>query len=331
MYTFWKQTFVNCGADCAATSGLRVRDPLGPPVNRTVSEGIAYGMLISVYMGDKTTFDGLWTYAQAHGASATGGLMAWQQDSTGANVNGDSHSASDADEDMAFALAMASKQWTGGTYGSAASAMIGGIKANDIQNNEVRDGNYSSGIDHPDYAAPDYYKVFATLGNDASWTTSIYPGEYTVLTGAEDSTSGLIMDSSGAYDVVRAPWRAGLDYCWTGSSSAKSFLSKSVTWLAQYAAAHTDATYNGVDSFKMPYTAGGNFGTTNNACLTGPIGVAFMTGGAADQTYVDGSWEYLHKLVSLATSSSPNYFDGTLGLLAMLSMSGNMLDFTNLP
>ena len=28
--------------------------------NDTVSEGIAYGMLFAVYMGDKATFDGLW-------------------------------------------------------------------------------------------------------------------------------------------------------------------------------------------------------------------------------------------------------------------------------
>ena len=306
-----------------------MQDPLGPPVDRTVSEGIAYGMLISVYMADKTTFDGLWTYAQAHGASASGGLMAWQQDSTGANVNGDSHSASDADEDMAFALAMADKQWPGGTYGSAAKAMIGAIHSNDLNGNQVRDGNYTSNADHPDYAAPDYYKDFASLAGDTSWSGAIYTAEYAGLTSAEDGTSGLIMDSDQAYDVVRAPWRTGLDYCWNGSQSAKTFLTKSVTWLASYAAAHTSA-YAGVDSFKMPYTAGGNWGTTPNACLTGPLGVALMTGGSADQTYIDGSWTYLEKLVVNATGSSPNYFDGTLGLLSMLSMSGNMIDYTGL-
>jgi len=326
MYTLWKQTFVTCST-CSAKTGLRVRDPLGPPANRTVSEGIAYGMLISVYMGDKTTFDGLWTYAQAF---LSNGLMAWQQDSTGANVNGDSHSASDADQDMAFALAMADKQWSGGTYLAASKAMITAIHSNDLQGNQVRDGDYGSGVTHPDYAAPDYYKVFASVSGDSSWTSAIYSAEYSVLTSAQDSTSGLIMDSSGAYDVVRAPWRAGLDYCWYGSSSAKTFLSKSVTWLANYASQHTSATYYGVDSFKMAYTAGGNWGSTSNACLTGPLGVSLMSGGASDQNVIDGSWIYLHKLVSSATGASPNYFDGTLGMLSMLSMSGNMIDYTSL-
>ena len=51
-----------------ANGGLRVRRPnsSGAQVNSTVSEGIAYGMLASVYMDDQPTFDGLWSYETAH-------------------------------------------------------------------------------------------------------------------------------------------------------------------------------------------------------------------------------------------------------------------------
>ena len=84
-----------------AGSGLRVQRTENG--NDTVSEGIAYGMVFAVYMGDKTTFDGLWTYAKAHFDSK--GLMNWHIDANGGTVG--QGAATDADEDMAFALMMA--------------------------------------------------------------------------------------------------------------------------------------------------------------------------------------------------------------------------------
>ena len=44
---------------------LRVRRPnsSGAVVNSTVSEGIAYGMLLAVYADDQPTFDKLWRYS----------------------------------------------------------------------------------------------------------------------------------------------------------------------------------------------------------------------------------------------------------------------------
>ena len=39
--------------------------------NDTVSEGIAYGMLIAVYMNDRTMFDALWSYASPASSTAT--------------------------------------------------------------------------------------------------------------------------------------------------------------------------------------------------------------------------------------------------------------------
>src|SRR5262245_23161366 len=60
-YTSWKGTFVTSNG---AAGGLRVQSPqhsMG-----TVSEGMGYGMIAAVYMNDRPTFDGLWTYAKAH-------------------------------------------------------------------------------------------------------------------------------------------------------------------------------------------------------------------------------------------------------------------------
>jgi hypothetical protein len=58
-YNSWKSTYV-----VSASPGMRVQRPENG--NDTVSEGIGYGMLAAVYVGDKTTFDGLFAYAQSH-------------------------------------------------------------------------------------------------------------------------------------------------------------------------------------------------------------------------------------------------------------------------
>src|SRR5690242_10596852 len=58
-YDTWKQRFLqNCG-----DGSMRVQYPENEG-NDTRSEGVGYGMVISAYMGDKATFDGLLAYWQ---------------------------------------------------------------------------------------------------------------------------------------------------------------------------------------------------------------------------------------------------------------------------
>ena len=57
-YTTWKATYVE--STCSNGSArIRFDDPA-----YTVSEGIAYGMLLSAYANDQELFDGLWSYYQ---------------------------------------------------------------------------------------------------------------------------------------------------------------------------------------------------------------------------------------------------------------------------
>src|SRR5450432_2058511 len=108
-YNEWKKTFANNGAG-----------PVIRPENNndTVSEGIAYGMLIAVNMNDKSTFDNLYTYwkGKKGAGSGTAGLMTWCQPSGGNSCSSTGGSATDADEDAAFALIQAGKVFSGGTY-----------------------------------------------------------------------------------------------------------------------------------------------------------------------------------------------------------------------
>jgi len=145
-YNSWKNQYV-VSSGCPA-GALRVRRD-STSQDDTVSEGIGYGMLLSFYFNDKTTFDGLYKYALAHMTDR--GLMHWRVRADGVNIsefniptpheipwtntntggpivtqsttpsgtgwvkmaeNGRKlTSATDADEDMALALCMAAKVW----------------------------------------------------------------------------------------------------------------------------------------------------------------------------------------------------------------------------
>ncbi len=312
----------------APTGAMRVVDPVGPPVNRTVSEGIGYGLLISVYMADKTLFDQLWAYASAH---MSNGLMSWQIDSTGALVNGDTHSATDADEDMGWALLMADKQW-GGTYLATATTLIKAIKSQEVAGSGLlQGGDFTGGVTYPDYAAPDYYAGFAAATGDTSWTSSVFSVEYNQLTGAQNGQTGLMPDTLGGstfgYDAVRAPWRVGVDFCWHGSSQAQAFLGKIAPYLVNYAAAN-----GGVKALKLPIPLAGGAGTDVSGTINGPAAVGAMMS-ASNQGFIDDSWTYLMNTIIPQTSATdaigPNYFSCTLSMLSVIMLAGDFVDYTN--
>jgi endo-1,4-beta-D-glucanase Y len=314
----WLSTMVTTAG---AGGNERVQDPNNG--NQTTSEGMAYGMLITVYMASRDHFDKLWAYAQAHMSS---GLMSWHVDASGNTL--DPHSASDADEDMAWALVMADKQWPG--YLVAAQALIGNIKSQDISaSNNVKDGDYMSNSSHPDYAAPNYYKGFGGVSGDMGWD-AVTSAEYAQLSGAQNASTGLIPDAIGGntfgFDACRAPWRVGLDYCWNGSPSAKTFLAPMVSYFMQVSQNGTTAS-----GIKIPVPLSGGTGQFNTGAISGPAAVAAMMS-SANQALVDSSWNYLYTLViSASNPGNPNYFGATLGLISLLALSGNFIDYTNPP
>jgi endo-1,4-beta-D-glucanase Y len=326
-YQSWMAAMVTSSG--APAGALRVQDPM--TANQTSSEAMGYGMLIAVYMSDKKTFDSFWAYVQAHMAN---GLMSWQVSSGGTSSGTQVSSATDADQDMAWALIMADKQWPGGSYLSAAKSILTNIKSQEVaSSNELKDGNFANAPStYIDYAAPDYYKVFASVSGDSSWN-SVYTAEYAKLIGAQNQTSGLIPDQVGGstfgFDACRAPWRVGMDYCWSGSASAKTFLTPMVNFFVQYA----NQTL-GPKSIKIPITplSGSAAGQYVSGAITGPAAVAAMMS-ASDQSFVDSSWTYLYSVVINATSSqaNDNYFSSSVGLISMLALSGNFIDYTNPP
>jgi endo-1,4-beta-D-glucanase Y len=143
------------------------------PMGSTVSEGIGYGMLIAVYMGDQSLFDNLWLYEQGNLDSTTG-LMNWAPN--GPDPNSCRGPAPDADEDMAFALVMADKQWGGqGTlsksYKDSAVSQIQAIWHWEITNwkwmaagrTVDQQGWANNAQENISYFAPAFYRTFAQV------------------------------------------------------------------------------------------------------------------------------------------------------------------------
>jgi endo-1,4-beta-D-glucanase Y len=282
--------------------------------NDTVSEGIAYGMLFAVYMNDKTTFDAIWKYEQKH--LNTHGLMNWHIASNGSTAG--MNSATDADEDMAFALVMADKQWGG--YTTTATNLLTTVAMYDFgTDGTIKGGDFYTAV-NPSYLAPAFYRVFAAYGDNARWTT-ILNKSYDILAMVQNSTSGLVPDWSAGpatnmsygYDATRTPFRVALDVCWSGDTRGKTFSQKIGAFFAGIGAT------NIVDGYNVSGTAtGGN----KNSTFVGPAGAAGMASNQA--ALVAGAYT---RVSADAKATGTNYYDRSWALFTVMLMTGNFINF----
>lgn len=97
-----------------------------------VSEGMGYGMLLAVQNNDQATFDKMLAFVLNSGLVDQNGLLNWKYDQNGVLAQG---SATDADQDIAYSLLQAQKQWGSSSsfdYLGAAQKMIQAIAQNDV-------------------------------------------------------------------------------------------------------------------------------------------------------------------------------------------------------
>jgi endo-1,4-beta-D-glucanase Y len=348
-YNRWKHTFVTSNG-AGGGNNLRVQRPENS--NDTVSEGIGYGMLIAANMNDKALFDSLYAYWNAH--LATGSLMNWQINSGGGTQG--SGSATDADEDVAFALLLASKQW-GGTYKASATTMMGDIWTHDVQSTgtgtiPIINGGSSyagsgSALTNPSYFAPAYYRVFATIDTGHAWA-SVVTNVYTYIANimSHGSANGVVPawcqtnctvaggtgnpnNNDYQYDAHRVPWRIGIDACWNGAAQAKTYVSAVTTFFQ--GAVGTGSAGPGLGNLVDIYATNGTpVDTTHNSMsLIGTMGVGAMAAGNAAlaqrvyQFLLDAS--YSPDPVGAVTAYT--YYNATVGLLTALTLSGNFMTY----
>jgi endo-1,4-beta-D-glucanase Y len=298
-YATWKaRHFKDCGDGTACVP----RDE-----GDCISEGIGYGMLLAAGNADQATFDKLWAYFKKN--ENPNGVMKWQTAACGAAMT--DGSATDGELDAALALVQAGCAW-GGTYAADAKTLVAAIKASELTTCSgrmvLKPGDNFGGCDRtdPSYVAPGYFKVFATLTNDASWTT-LASDSYALLSTLQAQMGGLVPNWSdgmgtpatgddGKYgpDASRTPWRVAVDYAWFGEPKAATFLNA--------VAAYVDANGGIARSFEP------------NSAYRGGLAMSGLPAASTKaQAYTD-AW--------LQTSvDDDTYFPGTLRPLYMLLLA----------
>ncbi|MFQ3579909.1 MAG: glycosyl hydrolase family 8, partial [Bacteroidales bacterium] len=216
----------------------------------TVSEGIAYGMLIFVYMDNEKNntqpkFDKIWNYFKLHSKSIHG-LMSWRI--LGWDSVTDPNSATDAELDIAMTLLMAHKQW--GSNGAVNYLEEAKELIRKIWLYEIKDGKIIKPSDAwEDFTSPSYFltaslETFKYVDKEHAWD-SVIVNCYRMLRKGRHPETGLVSDwvyLDGSvvtkdnrdrfhYDAARTPWRTSMAYSWFGHEDAKEFSSKITEWV----------------------------------------------------------------------------------------------------
>jgi len=282
--------------------------------SKTVSEGIAYGMLMMVYFSTtatsyQTQFDKLWKYYNKW-KNPTTGLMSWKIEGFSRVDPSDatySNSASDAEFDTGVALVMAYYQFGDEKYLNDAKALIATIRQQEISpNNLHKPGAEWDEERNPSYISPAAFEIFKQIEGLSTakdkWT-SVLSANYKLLTDNQNKMNGLFSDwckddgtpsSKGttySYDAARVPWRLAWANAWFGHSDAKTLLGKVVS------------------ANKSSYP--------DNATFVGPFMNAFSVA-SSNQSNMDSHW------TKLMGYSGASYYNTALQVLTGLLASGNM-------
>jgi endo-1,4-beta-D-glucanase Y len=310
-YINWKKNYV-----VNVTNNVsRVVNPQNG--NSTVSEGIGYGLLFSVAMNDRNTFDNLNNYMKLY--LDKNGLMQWKIDSNGSVIG--KGSATDADEDMAYALLLASKTWNEISYLDEGKKLIKSIAKYEIDSQYIvlpgdSWGNNSSL--NPSYIAPLYYYKFADVSDKYFWST-VLNKNITLLSKTMNLKTGFSPDwvnydgsiqdknNTFGYDSVRVPIRLLQFYNTTKNSTALNILQTQYNFISSI----------GADNLVAGYSLSGDplVSYTNSTYLSSFSAISYIN---KDSTF---SKSITKKLIA---SKSNDYYGSSLKLWIVIILSGKL-------
>ncbi len=344
-YDDWKETVVTSEG---AGGFLRIRKPdSGSVIDSTVSEGMGYGMLLTVYMDDQEIFDNLWKYTKQY--LNENGLMHWEIDPNGSVIG--QGAASDGDEDMAWALIMADTKWGGQgsldkPYIEIARDLINAMWDHEVDHSRadmLKAGDQwgDRDVTNPSYFAPAYYRLFGKVtGKEEEWNrviaTSYDVIERSLNAQNGNQDNGLVpawCDSNGtpveAYggaplhfqqDSTRTPFRVGQDYCYYGEPRAKAYMEKISSFYTNIGVANISDGYE-LDGTPRPER--GQDGQ-QAASFVGPAGVGAMFT-ADNQAFIDEAYA---AVATLELSAGTIYYQKSWTALSLLMFSGKFVDLT---
>jgi endo-1,4-beta-D-glucanase Y len=347
-YAAWKTTVVTADG---AGGFLRVKKPdSGVVIGSTASEGIGYGMLLAVYLGDQPLFDSLWKYEQLHLDAQ--GLMNWDIGPDGAINPGGAGGATDGDEDMAWALVMADKQWGGrgtlnDTYlnlGKHLIDLIWQFEVDHTRGEMLKPGDQWGAVDvtNPSYFAPAYFRVFGQVTGKSSDWNKVIDSSYAIIgrslnAASGNASNGLVpawCNSLGVpiapyanaplnfqNDSTRTPFRVGQDYCYSGEPRAKAYLAKISAFYLSVGVRNITNGYNldGTPNPEKIFPAG-----LQAASFVGPAAVGAMHN-ATYQTFINDAYA---SVATLKLTAGTIYYQASWTALSLLMLTGNFVDFT---
>lgn len=331
---------------------LRTRRPDTPDgaPNSTVSEGIAYGMLIAVMFDDQPLFDGMFQYACRW--FNQNGLMSWYIAPDGSKALGEG-AATDSDEDMAWSLVMAHRQWGGRgslseDYLSHAKRLIERIWEFEVDHGErpymLLPGDEWRGrnVFNPSYFAPHQYRLFGEISGNTSGFERVIDRGYAIIENSLNDRNGnrengLVpawCDADGTpveafpgammnyqYDSARMPFRLGQDFVYHREPRAQRYLERVTRFFAGV----------GANDIVDGYTLKGEPAPDPRAQRPNPGSAVFVGSAAVGamhdaryQDFVDAAYARVRKGDLLARS---RYYNHSYTVMSLLMLTGNFVSF----
>jgi hypothetical protein len=360
-YDRWKARYVvSAGHDNEGAPLYRIAfaKPGKSDHKATVSEGQGYGMVVVAQMAghDPATreiFDGLWRFARAHPSCVDGRLMNWRIPET---RDSGCDSAFDGDNDMAYALLLASAQWGDDDaidYRAAFETLAAGVLQATIGSDSrlpllgdwvdpagrkynqwtTRTSDYMSG----------HFRAFARATGRSAWNDVVEACQQTIATlqSTFSPETGLLPDfvqprsgsdhqprpadpnflegpNDGAYDynAGRTPWRIGTDALVNKDATSTAQARTMSRWIAGATGGDPRAIRSGYRLDGTPSPNSNYFSTF----FAAPFGVAAM---------LDGRQQgWLNAIYDAVRDVQQDYYEDSVTLQCLLVMTGNWWDPT---
>jgi oligosaccharide reducing-end xylanase len=331
----------------------RVYAPVGADMGQVIdtgnndarTEGMSYGMMAAVQMGDKDLFDRVWRWARKYMYHEEGpfkGYFAWS-----ANLDGSLRSegpAPDGEEYFALALLFASHRWGDGPAPLDYSVMARRILRDCLHKGRDSEGAPMWNRDNgqilfvpgcpwtdPSYHLPHFYELFAlwadpedrpfwkkaALASRAYLPTSCHPAtglapEYSEFDGKPHKAEWDYGHHKFYSDSYRVAANIGLCHAWSGPDSALSDIASNIVRFFD-AQDPADLRMYELDGTPLEEPA---LHPTGLLATNAMAALAIERSGPADRA-VRRFWE-------MPPRTGPRrYYDNFLYLFALLALSGN--------
>ncbi len=323
--------------------------------NDVRSEGMSYGMMISVQLDRREQFDKLWEWSKRHMAYEAGtpwdGYFCWQCRTDGTKTGGSN--ASDGELYFVTALFLAAERWNEPRYAEDANSILHKIMNKDgdatgVYNLYNRDNHQITFVpdrnghmfSDPSYHLPafldkwsrcaasehDFWKEAATaarkhLMDSSHPDTGLYP-DYSEYDGRGYRWPHAGYDTSiYMYDAIRCAMNVGMDYYLCGADKANqaAAMKRLLTFFKNDGFRHSHFALDGSNSFGG-YTQG-----MDGANAVGAIALADSPSEADRELAL----EYVRRLWDTEPPTGKyRYYEGMVYFLSMLHVSGHFnLDF----